>query len=139
MIFDAEGRLLLIPGSLVDRFGHEGGKFLAPADSPYSQRSLPPDNLDTPTEAPSYPYNYHVYRVSLAIYFFTIFSLDVYLLGTNDQPISSCNRTGYQAFRCRSGTSYTMVRPAWPRHSIQNPEKNQRSAEGSVPREGGPQ
>lgn len=58
-----EGNQELPAGLLIDRFGSEYGSFLAPADSPYAQRALPPSNLDTPTSAPTYPYNYHVYRV----------------------------------------------------------------------------
>ena len=58
-----EGRQELPVGLLIDRFGSEYGKFLAPADSPYSQRSLPPQNLDTLETKPTYPYNYHVYKV----------------------------------------------------------------------------
>ena len=47
----------------LDRFGSEYGAFLSPAGAPYSQRALPPSNLDTPTSDLSYPYNYHVYEV----------------------------------------------------------------------------
>jgi hypothetical protein len=57
------GQQELPVGLLMDRFGSEYGTFLAPADSPYSQRSLPPQNLDTPETSPTYPYNYHVYKV----------------------------------------------------------------------------
>lgn len=40
------------------------GTFLSTADTPYSQRSLPPSSLDNPTTGSSeYPSNYHVYRV----------------------------------------------------------------------------
>ncbi|KAI0291857.1 hypothetical protein BC826DRAFT_1021296 [Russula brevipes] len=58
-----EGQEKLPVGLLLDRFGSEFGTFLAPADSPYSQRSLPPQNLDTPETSPTYPYNYHIYKV----------------------------------------------------------------------------
>ncbi|KAI0289199.1 hypothetical protein BC826DRAFT_884404, partial [Russula brevipes] len=58
------GQQELQVGLLVDRFGAETGKFFAPADSPYSQRSLPPQNLDTPETSPTFPYNYHVYKVA---------------------------------------------------------------------------
>ena len=51
-------------GMKLDRFGSEYGSFLSPAGAPYSQRALPPSNLDTPTSDPSYPYNYHVYEVA---------------------------------------------------------------------------
>lgn len=55
----------------LDRFGSEYGSFLAPAGAPYSQRALPPSNLDTPAGNTSYPYNYHVYEVVQA---FTVLS-----------------------------------------------------------------
>ncbi|KAF8312267.1 hypothetical protein DL93DRAFT_2082394 [Clavulina sp. PMI_390] len=57
------GQQALPVGLLIDRFGSEYGTFLAPADAPYSQRALPPQNLDTPTTGTAYPYNYHVYKV----------------------------------------------------------------------------
>ncbi|MEU3356428.1 TNT domain-containing protein [Streptomyces sp. NPDC037389] len=49
-------------GQKLDRFGHEGGSFLAPAGAPYSQRALPPDSLQTIDD--KYPCNYHVYTVA---------------------------------------------------------------------------
>jgi len=39
------------------------GSFISAAAAPYSQRALPPSNLDTNPSAPDYPYNYHVYEV----------------------------------------------------------------------------
>lgn len=39
------------------------GAFISAADAPYSQRALPPSNLNTNAQSPDYPYNYHVYRV----------------------------------------------------------------------------
>ncbi len=39
------------------------GSYISAADAPYSQRALPPLNLDTPADTPDYPYNYHVYTV----------------------------------------------------------------------------
>jgi len=39
------------------------GSFFSAADAPYSQRALPPSNLDTSPSSPDFPYNYHVYRV----------------------------------------------------------------------------
>jgi len=57
-----DGNQTLPVGLRVDRFGSEYGAFLAPAGSPYSQRALPPSNLDTPAGS-GYPYNYHVYEV----------------------------------------------------------------------------
>jgi hypothetical protein len=58
-----EGEQELTVGLLIDRFGGKTGKFFAPANSPYSQRSLPPQNLNTPETSPTYPYDYHVYKV----------------------------------------------------------------------------
>lgn len=43
-----QGNVTLPVGTLVDRFGGEGGNFVAPAGAPYMQRSLPPSNLNTP-------------------------------------------------------------------------------------------
>ncbi|KAK3943297.1 hypothetical protein QBC46DRAFT_378081 [Diplogelasinospora grovesii] len=58
-----KGNITLGVGILVDRFGSEYGTFVSPAAAPYMQRALPPSNLDTPQDDPSFPYNYHVYRV----------------------------------------------------------------------------
>jgi hypothetical protein len=49
------------PGELIDRFGSEFGAFLAPIDTPYAQRALPPMSLDN--FDPAYTCNYHLYRV----------------------------------------------------------------------------
>jgi hypothetical protein len=49
------------PGTQVDRFGSEFGAFLAPLDTPYAERALPPMSLDNFDAA--YTCNYHVYRV----------------------------------------------------------------------------
>ncbi len=49
------------PGTEVDRFGSEFGAFLAPLDTPYAERALPPMSLDN--FDPAYTCNYHVYRV----------------------------------------------------------------------------
>ncbi|MDX3237250.1 TNT domain-containing protein [Streptomyces sp. ME03-5709C] len=54
--------LTLGVGQRIDRFGGEGGRFLAPAGSPYSQRSIAPSNLNTFDAG--YPFNYHLYRVA---------------------------------------------------------------------------
>ena len=51
----------LTPGTEVDRFGSEFGGFLAPEDTPYAQRSLPPANLDV--FDPAFDCNYHLYKV----------------------------------------------------------------------------
>jgi hypothetical protein len=52
----------LLPGTLVDRFGKPDGNFLAPADTPYSQRAIPPFNL-IPAGKNATVMNYHRYRV----------------------------------------------------------------------------
>ncbi|KAF5657725.1 filamentous hemagglutinin adhesin [Fusarium heterosporum] len=57
------GSMVLQVGTLVDRFGSEYGSFISAAAAPYSQRALPPSNLDTNPDTPDFPYNYHVYRV----------------------------------------------------------------------------
>ncbi|CAM6122119.1 unnamed protein product [Calypogeia fissa] len=57
------GTMVLQVGALVDRFGSEYGEFMSAADAPYTQRALPPSNLDTSASAPDYPYNYHIYQV----------------------------------------------------------------------------
>ena len=36
---------------------------MSAADAPYSQRALPPSNLDTNPSSPDHPYNYYVYEV----------------------------------------------------------------------------
>ncbi|RHZ70709.1 hypothetical protein CDV55_104528 [Aspergillus turcosus] len=56
------GNATLEVGRKVDRFGGEGGNFLAPLGAPYIERSLPPSNLKTFDQ--KYPYNYHVYEVT---------------------------------------------------------------------------
>jgi nicrotizing toxin Mtb-like protein len=48
-------------GEKIDRFGSEFGAFLAPEDTPYAQRSLPPMSLDV--FDPNYTCNYHLYTV----------------------------------------------------------------------------
>lgn len=58
-----KGNATLLTGTLIDRFGGEYGYYLSPALAPYSQRAIPPSNLDTPEGKPRYPYNYHVYKV----------------------------------------------------------------------------
>ncbi|WP_156754613.1 TNT domain-containing protein [Actinokineospora pegani] len=45
---------VLTPGQTIDRFGSARGDFVSPADTPYPQRGLPPDNLDN---------GYHQYEV----------------------------------------------------------------------------
>jgi hypothetical protein len=42
------GTELLLPGTLVDRFGRPSGGFLAPVYTPVSQRALPPWTLNPP-------------------------------------------------------------------------------------------
>jgi hypothetical protein len=50
----------LRPGRQIDRYGSEYGSFLAPAGSLYSERSIPPQSLDS---TPPATCNYHDYRV----------------------------------------------------------------------------
>ncbi|KAG5987978.1 hypothetical protein E4U54_004816, partial [Claviceps lovelessii] len=38
---------VLCPGTLIDRFGGEGGSYLSPAGMPYETRAIPPRNLVT--------------------------------------------------------------------------------------------
>ena len=40
--------VLLRPGTVVDRFGYPGGRFLAPADASYMGRAVPYDRLKMP-------------------------------------------------------------------------------------------
>ncbi|MDR7273692.1 TNT domain-containing protein [Catenuloplanes atrovinosus] len=51
----------LVEGMRVDRFGYPSGRYLAPVDTLYLQRALPPERLNTPVGAPQG--NYHVYCV----------------------------------------------------------------------------
>ncbi|WP_433500762.1 TNT domain-containing protein [Sphaerimonospora sp. CA-214678] len=55
---------LLPVGYRVDRFGGESGAFLSPFGTPYSQRALPPSNLNTFSGDPAHRCNYHVYEVT---------------------------------------------------------------------------
>ena len=56
-----ESPFVLMPGRQIDRFGSEYGAFLAPVDTLYAERSLPPQSLDD--FDPAYTCNYHDYRV----------------------------------------------------------------------------
>ncbi|MGW5047166.1 TNT domain-containing protein [Streptomyces griseoluteus] len=47
---------------MLDRFGAEAGRFLAPAGTKYGRRALPPSSLNTID--PRYPYDYHLYRLA---------------------------------------------------------------------------
>ncbi|WP_431772063.1 TNT domain-containing protein [Streptomyces cucumeris] len=49
-------------GQKVDLFGSGFGHFLAPAGTPYTERALPPSNLNTLD--PNYPFGYHLYKVT---------------------------------------------------------------------------
>jgi hypothetical protein len=49
-------------GTIIDRFGDEFGTYTSPGGAPFSQRSLPPSQLNAPRGV-QYPYNYHVYTV----------------------------------------------------------------------------
>ncbi|KAJ7732994.1 hypothetical protein B0H16DRAFT_1696104 [Mycena metata] len=51
-----DGNETLVVGMLLDRFGPESGKYLAPAYTPFAQRSLPPLSLNDS--------DYHVYKVT---------------------------------------------------------------------------
>jgi hypothetical protein len=51
----------LVRGEDVDRFGSEYGGFLAPAHTPYANRSIPPQSLDNFDAA--FTCNYHLYLV----------------------------------------------------------------------------
>ncbi|CAD6593207.1 MAG: hypothetical protein ASARMPRED_007159 [Alectoria sarmentosa] len=57
------GNMTLQNGTKVDRFGSEYGTYVSAADAPYSQRALPPNNLDAPAGSSQDPYNYHIYTV----------------------------------------------------------------------------
>ncbi|KAJ3474761.1 hypothetical protein NLG97_g9708 [Lecanicillium saksenae] len=57
------GTMQLEVGTLIDRFGDEDGEYVLAASAPFSQRSLPPSNLDTDPSSPDFPYGYHLYRV----------------------------------------------------------------------------
>ncbi|CAJ61055.1 Hypothetical protein FRAAL2406 [Frankia alni ACN14a] len=50
----------LRPGQEIDRYGAEGGRFLAPDDTPYARRAIPPSNL---VGVPAAACDYHEYRV----------------------------------------------------------------------------
>lgn len=63
-------RTTLKPGTKLDRFGYEGGTFLAPREASFAERALPPQSLDTPIKSdpppppPPMPQsNYHAYCV----------------------------------------------------------------------------
>nr|MDQ6948923.1 TNT domain-containing protein [Actinomycetota bacterium] len=53
--------LSLAPGQRIDRFGSEFGAFLAPINTPYASRALPPQSLDNFDV--SFVCNYHLYKV----------------------------------------------------------------------------
>ncbi|KAJ4249045.1 hypothetical protein NW762_012376 [Fusarium torreyae] len=53
----------LEPGTLVDRFGYNTGRYISPATAPFSQRALNPQNL-IPDKKKEFPNNYHVYNVT---------------------------------------------------------------------------
>ncbi len=55
---------LLPMGYRVDRFGGESGAFLSPLGTPYSQRALPPNNLNTFSGDRAHRCNYHAYEVT---------------------------------------------------------------------------
>jgi hypothetical protein len=53
--------LSLAAGQRIDRFGSEFGAFLAPVNTPYASRALPPMSLDNFDVA--FSCNYHLYKV----------------------------------------------------------------------------
>ncbi|OAA34054.1 hypothetical protein NOR_08684 [Metarhizium rileyi] len=56
--------LTLAPGTMLDRFGTDSGRFLSPFGTPYENRSLGPASLSSsPKYTDGTPYNFHVYRV----------------------------------------------------------------------------
>ena len=55
-------------GTLIDRYGSEGGNFLAPAGASYTSRALPPVNL---VSDPADFCNYHVYLVTKPLPLYT--------------------------------------------------------------------
>ena len=72
-------KITLKPGTQLDRFGFAAGKFLAPKATPFPERALPPQALETPSHTrPDYegkmwtentivpPSNYHAYCVQNA-------------------------------------------------------------------------
>ncbi|KAK2590111.1 hypothetical protein QQS21_012209 [Conoideocrella luteorostrata] len=55
--------ITLQKGDYVDRFGGENGYFLAPAGTLYTERSIPPSNLNTQSSSGTKQQNFYVYRV----------------------------------------------------------------------------
>lgn len=67
-LLDSDGKPILSDavlqvGTRLDRFGDAEGSYLAAADAPFNQRSLPPSSLNENPKFPDWPYNYHVYEV----------------------------------------------------------------------------
>jgi hypothetical protein len=64
--------VILPIGTLVDRFGHPGGAYLAPAGTPFKLRAIPMENLsrnlprpgDPVPVKPAPPLNYYLYNVT---------------------------------------------------------------------------
>ncbi|ANZ41603.1 hypothetical protein BBK82_42300 [Lentzea guizhouensis] len=56
---------VLAPGKLLDRFGGQSGRFLSPVGTPFAQRSLPPQSLNTCEyeQGVRMPYGYYRYKV----------------------------------------------------------------------------
>ena len=52
----------LFVGDQIDRFGYPGGAYLSPTGTLFTQRALPPQNLNTPTGTTQA--NYHDYCVT---------------------------------------------------------------------------
>ncbi|HEX6347315.1 TNT domain-containing protein [Umezawaea sp.] len=57
--------VLLKPGEFVDRFGGQSGRFLAPTGTPFAQRSIPPQSLNTCEYEAGVrmPFGYYRYQV----------------------------------------------------------------------------
>ena len=56
--------LVLKVGTIVDRFGCGTGTYMSPGGTPFAERALPPQSLDTyHSSPPTYHYNYHLYKV----------------------------------------------------------------------------
>jgi hypothetical protein len=59
----------LRPGEVIDRFGGQSGRFLAPVGTQFKQRSLPPQSLNTCEyeKGVKMPYGYYRYKVEKEI------------------------------------------------------------------------
>ncbi|MGM1064895.1 TNT domain-containing protein [Saccharothrix sp. Mg75] len=57
--------VVLQPGQFLDRFGGQSGRFLSPTGTPFAQRSLPPQSLNTCEyeKGTWMPYGYYRYKI----------------------------------------------------------------------------